>query len=99
MNARAVTSDVLLGIVPLAMLVLLWQALASFGYAPPTLLPPPGLVFVRLVPQLATSTFQQEIGATLFRLFAGFSIAVILGVTIGLAAAGSSAINAVVRPI
>ena len=87
MNLRAATTDVLLGIVPIAFLIALWQALASFGYAPPTLLPPPGIVFMRLAQQLANSTFQQEIAATLFRLFAGFSIAVILGVSIGLAAA------------
>ena len=99
MNARAVTSDVLLGIVPIALSVALWQAIVSFGYAPVTLLPPPGLVFMRLAQQLFTSTFQHEIGATLLRLFAGFSIAVILGVTIGLAAAASPPINAVVRPI
>lgn len=99
MNARAVTSDVLLGIVPIALLVALWQAITSFGYAPVTLLPPPGLVFMRLAQQLFTNTFQHEIGATLFRLFAGFSIAVILGVTIGLAAAASPAINAAVRHI
>src|ERR1700738_5739127 len=99
MNPRAVTSDILLVIVPIALLVGLWQAMASFGYAPASLLPPPGLVFMRLAQQLLTSTFQQEIGATLFRLFAGFSIAVIFGVTIGLAAAARPAINAVVRPI
>src|SRR5258706_4623409 len=57
------------------------------------------MVFLRLVQQLLTSTFQQEIGATLFRLFAGFSIAVIFGVSIGLAAAASPAVNSVVRPI
>ncbi len=99
MNARAVTTDVLLGIVPIALLVALWQAIASFGYAPASLLPPPGLVFMRLAQQLVTGTFQHEIGATLFRLFAGFSIAVILGVGIGLAAAASPAVNSVVRPI
>jgi ABC-type nitrate/sulfonate/bicarbonate transport system permease component len=99
MNLRAATSDVLLGIVPIALLIALWQAISSFGYAPPALLPPPGMVFLRLVQQLLSSAFQQEIAATLFRLFAGFSIAVILGVTIGLAAAASHAINAVVRPI
>ena len=99
MNLRAVTTDILLGIVPIALMVGLWQALVSFGYAPPTLLPPPGLVFTRLAQQLFTSTFQQEIAATLFRLFAGFSIAVLLGVSIGLAAAASPAVNAVVRPI
>ena len=99
MNLRAATSDVLLGIVPIALLIALWQAISSFGYAPPALLPPPGMVFLRLVQQLLSSAFQQEIAATLFRLFAGFSIAVILGVTIGLAAAASPAINALVRPI
>ena len=99
MNARGVTSDVLLGILPIALVVALWQALASFGYAPATLLPPPGLVFTRLVQQLATSSYQQEIAATLFRLFAGFMIAVVVGVAIGLAAATSPAVNAVVRPI
>src|SRR5436853_4912136 len=99
MNPRAVATDVLLGIVPIALLVAFWQGLVSFGYAPPTLLPPPGLVFARLAQQLFATTFQQEIAATLFRLFAGFSIAVILGVTVGLAAAASPTINAVVRPI
>ena len=47
MNIRAVTSDVVLGIVPIALLIALWQAMVSFGYAPVTLLPPPGLVFMR----------------------------------------------------
>jgi ABC-type nitrate/sulfonate/bicarbonate transport system permease component len=99
MNARSATADLLFGLVPIALLVALWQALVSFGYAPVTLLPPPGHVFVRLAEQLMTTTFQEEIGATLFRLFAGFAIAVILGVSIGIAAAASPAIDAVVRPI
>jgi NitT/TauT family transport system permease protein len=99
MNKRALTSDILLGIVPIVLVIALWQALDSFGYAPVTLLPPPGHVFARLVQQLADTEFEQEIAATLFRLFAGFAIAVILGVGIGLAAAASPAVNAVVRPI
>jgi ABC-type nitrate/sulfonate/bicarbonate transport system permease component len=99
MNARAVTTDVLLGMVPIALLIAIWQAVGSLGYAPATLLPPPGMVFARLAQQLLTSTFQQEIAATLFRLFAGFLIAVVVGVTIGLFAATNPAINAVVRPI
>jgi NitT/TauT family transport system permease protein len=99
MNARAIASDLLLGSIPIVLLIAVWQGLVSFGYAPVTLLPPPGHVFARMIEQLATFTFQQEIAATLFRLFAGFCIAVVLGVTIGLAAAVNPAINAVVRPI
>jgi NitT/TauT family transport system permease protein len=100
MNARGLTTDVLLGVVPIALAVAVWQAISSFGYAPVTLLPPPGLVFARLAQQLLTSSsYQQAIAVTLFRLFAGFSIAVVLGVGVGLAAAVSPAVNAVVRPI
>src|SRR4029077_15767515 len=99
MNARALTPDVLLGIVPIALAIAVWQAISSFGYAPVTLLPPPGLVFQRLAQQLVTGSFQHAVAATLLRLFAGFSIAVIVGVAVGLAAAVSPAINAVVRPI
>jgi ABC-type nitrate/sulfonate/bicarbonate transport system permease component len=99
MNTRAITTEVLLGMVPVALLIALWQALDSFGYAPVTLLPPPGTVLIRLMEQLLTTTYQQEIAATLFRLFTGFAIAVIIGIAIGLAAAVSPAINAVVRPM
>jgi ABC-type nitrate/sulfonate/bicarbonate transport system permease component len=99
MNTRAVTNDVFMGLVPIALLIAVWQGLASFGYAPATLLPPPGAVFVRLLEQLTTIAFEKEIAATLFRLFAGFLIAVILGVSIGLAASASSTINSIVRPI
>ena len=80
MNARALTTDVLLGIVPIALAIAVWQAISSFGYAPVTLLPPPGLVFQRLAEQLLTGSFQHAVAATLLRLFVGFSIAVILGV-------------------
>ncbi len=99
MNARAITSDLLLGLIPIVLLVSVWQALVSFDYAPVTLLPPPLRVLERMAQQLLSSSFQQEIAATLFRLFAGFSIAVILGVTAGVAAAASPAVNAMVRPI
>jgi NitT/TauT family transport system permease protein len=99
MTPRVLTTDLLLGLVPIALLVALWQGLVSFGLAPVTLLPPPGIVFTRLLQQLGTGGFQQDVAATLFRLFAGFLIAVVLGVGIGLAAAASAAVNAVVRPI
>jgi ABC-type nitrate/sulfonate/bicarbonate transport system permease component len=89
----------LLGVTPIVLFIALWQSLVSFGYAPVTLLPTPGSVFLRLGQQLLTSDFLQEIAATLFRLFAGFGIAVVLGVTVGLAAAVSPAINAVVKPL
>lgn len=99
MNGRTVTADLLLGMIPIALLIAVWQGVISFGLAPATLLPPPGLVFIRMAEQLVTASFDQEILATLFRLFAGFSIAVVFGIAIGLAAAVNPSINAVVRPV
>ena len=99
MKGRGITSDVLLGLAPIMLLLVIWQGAVSFGFAPATLLPPPGLVFMRMARQLVTTSFDQEILSTLFRLFAGFSIAVVLGIAIGLAAAVSPSINAAVRPV
>ena len=99
MKALAIPRDVALGIVPILLLLGLWQAIVSFGYAPPALLPPPTLVFTRLAQQLGGSDFLGQASATLLRLFVGFSIAVVLGVGIGLAAAVNRTVGAVVRPI
>jgi NitT/TauT family transport system permease protein len=85
--------------IPIALLVAIWQGLVSFGFAPVTLLPPPSHVFGRMLQQFTTASFDRDILATLFRLFAGFSIAMIFGVGIGLAAAVSPSINALVRPV
>ncbi|MGJ4951530.1 ABC transporter permease [Bradyrhizobium sp. HKCCYLS20291] len=93
------SNDILLGAAPIVLVLLLWQGLVSFGYAPPTLLPPPGQVFLRMSQQLRSVTFQQDIAATLFRLFAGFAIAVVIGVSLGIAAAVNPPVNAAIRPI
>src|ERR1700757_337706 len=98
MTGRGVTKE-LLGLIPIALLVAIWHGAVSFGLAPATLLPPPGQVFARMAEQLVSASFDQDILATLFRLFAGFSIAVVLGIAVGLAAAVSPSINAAVRPV
>jgi NitT/TauT family transport system permease protein len=98
MSAQRLTT-ISMGALPILFVLAVWQALCSFGYAPPSLLPPPGKVFLRLAQQLGNIGFLDDILATLIRLFAGFLIAVVLGVGIGLAAAVVPAINAVVRPL
>ena len=67
MNGRTVTADLLLGMIPIALLIAVWQGVISFGLAPATLLPPPGLVFIRMAEQLVTASFDQEI-------LAGFNV-------------------------
>ena len=90
---------VLIGVIPIALIIGVWQAIAASGLAPPSLLPPPAAVFARLVQQLGSPAYLDHVATTLFRLFTGFAIAVVIGVTIGLAATGSRAVEAVVRPL
>ena len=93
------TSELLLGLLPIALILALWQGLTASGMAPPSLLPRPAAVFARLADQLVNPAFLQHAATTLFRLFAGFAIAVAVGVTAGVAATGSRTIEALVKPL
>ena len=94
MSARlAPVLDALIGLIPIALILALWQALTASGMAPPSLLPAPAAVFARLIEQLGSPTYLQHAATTLFRLFTGFGIAVVVGVALGVAAAASRAIR------
>lgn len=97
--ARRHFPDMLLGLAPILMLIALWQVIVGSGTAPVALLPSPFSVFARFSEQLLRPEFHHEIAATLMRLFAGFAIAVVLGVSIGLAAAVKPVVDAVVKPL
>src|SRR4029077_15527173 len=73
--------------------------IATAGWAPEALLPLPSAVFARLFEQLHNPVFLQHAATTLFRLFAGFGIAVVVGVMLGVAAAGSRRLEALLRPL
>ena len=96
MSARAALPRLLLGLLPIVLILALWQGLTASGMAPPSLLPPPAAVFARLAEQLGNPIFLQHAATTLFRLFAGFAIAVAIGVALGVAATGSRAVEALV---
>ncbi len=98
MNGRHAL-DLAIGAVPIVLLLALWLALATSGLAPPALLPPPQTVFLRLVQLAGDPQFQAHCAVTLFRLFTGFAIAAVLGIGIGIAAAGSRAVSAAVTPL
>jgi ABC-type nitrate/sulfonate/bicarbonate transport system permease component len=92
-------SEIALGILPIALVLALWQGIAASGLAPPALLPAPAAVFARLVQQIGNPQFLEHAGVTLFRLFAGFSIALVAGVVIGVAATGSKTVESLVKPL
>lgn len=99
MTASRRLSELAIGLVPILLLLGLWQYLTAFKIAPPTLLPPPGLVFGRFVQLLGDPVFLGHAATTLYRLFWGFGLAAIVGVGLGIAAAGSPAIGALIRPL
>jgi NitT/TauT family transport system permease protein len=99
MTASRRLSELAIGLVPILLLLGLWPYLTAFKIAPPTLLPPPGLVFGRFVQLLGDPVFLGHAATTLYRLFWGFGLAAIVGVGLGIAAAGSPAIGALIRPL
>ena len=99
MTATRRIGELAIGVLPIALILALWQALSVSGAAPAVILPPPTVVFVRLLQQFGNPQYWDNAATTLFRLFAGFSIAVVIGVSLGLAATGSRTVEALVRPL
>jgi len=99
MTAARRTSEIAAGILPVALVIALWHGIALSGIAPAVLLPAPGAVFTRLIEQAGSRQFLDHAGITLYRLFAGFSIAAVVGITLGLAATGSRTVESLVKPL
>jgi NitT/TauT family transport system permease protein len=88
-----------IGALPILTLLAVWQAAATAGVASPALLPSPPAVFRRLAESFVDPSYLGHVVVTLYRLFAGFSIAFVLGVSLGLAGASSPAFGAALRPL
>ena len=99
MTASRRIGETAIGVLPILGVLALWHALATFGTIPPVLLPPPAAVFTRLLQQFGNAQYWDNAAVTLFRLFSGFSIAVVIGVSLGVAATGSRTVEALVRPL
>ena len=96
---RRNVAEALAGTVPVLCILVPWYVISAWQFAPASLLPSPVAVLWRLVQLLGDRTVLENIGITLYRLFAGFGIAAVLGVGIGIFAAGSRTVATVVRPL
>lgn len=83
------------------LLILIWEAISRAGLVPATLLPAPSVVLVALWRAALTSVLWLNLAVTLQRLAAGFLIALVVGVVLGLAGAeshfGARVLEAMVR--
>jgi ABC-type nitrate/sulfonate/bicarbonate transport system permease component len=91
--------NLIAGALPILAALALWYAVCALKLAPASLLPSPVTVFARLIALLGDRSFLTQAGITLFRLFVGFGIAVVLGVSMGILAAGSRTVAALMQPV
>lgn len=96
---RALRSELVLGAIPVLAILSAWQAAVSLSLAPAPLLPSPGAVLLRLGQNLGDPAFLGHAAITLYRLFAGFLLALVIGVPLGLAGARIPALGAALRPL
>ena len=89
----------LVGLVPIAALLAVWQAAVSGGLAPAALLPSPLAVLGRTADSFIDPGFLANVAVTLWRLALGFGIALVFGVGLGLAGATSRRFGAVLTPL
>jgi ABC-type nitrate/sulfonate/bicarbonate transport system permease component len=66
-------------------ILVLWLVVASSGLVTPFMLPKPGVVALRMWSDLASGELLQNLGLTLYRSLAGFAIASIAGIALGIA--------------
>jgi NitT/TauT family transport system permease protein len=72
-------------VIGLAIFVVIWQLVFWAGFYPSFLLPSPGIVLSRFLQMAENGQLGTGLAVTLGRLLAGFSIAVCLGIGVGLA--------------
>ncbi len=75
-----------------------WLALSESGVMNPTFLPSPFVVFKTMVKLLGTEQYWTHIGMSCFRVVAGFLLAVVIGVPLGLLAGYSRRGAAFIEP-
>lgn len=93
------SGDFLAGAVSLLFLIGAWQAVTAAGLVSPHFLPSPLAVARRLLELFPTPLFLGHLAQTLIRLSAGFAIALVIGVALGLAASQSRAATALLQPL
>jgi ABC-type nitrate/sulfonate/bicarbonate transport system permease component len=88
-----------LGVVSYVCIFAAWEATSDLGWVNRVLLPPPSGIFPVLRDILTSGAFIVPLGQTLLLLFAGYAIACILGVGVGLAMGTSRRIEDLFEPL
>jgi ABC-type nitrate/sulfonate/bicarbonate transport system permease component len=82
-----------------AVLLVLWETDSYFGLIRPFLLPPLGAVLTRLGSDVATGAFALNAALTLYRTLAGFGLACLIGIPLGILVSRRPLVGWFVEPI
>jgi len=93
------TERAFLSLAGLLALLTLWQAVSWAGFFPAGLLPSPLTVAAAIGELWVRGVLLGHIADSLYRFFAGYALAVLLGVPLGLLAGWSRRLEAVVEPL
>ncbi|MFN2646909.1 MAG: ABC transporter permease [Burkholderiales bacterium] len=88
-----------LSLLPVLALLIAWEALARSGVFSAFVLPAASTVAERIWADAASGQLAINLGLTLYRALAGFAIATLLGVALGLAIARSAAVRWFFEPL
>src|SRR4051812_48668485 len=91
--------EILLPVLPVIILALVWEGIARSGVLSDFLLPRLSVVLARIGEDIGEGILPVAILATFYRVLAGFAIAAVLGVSIGIAMAESRAVRWFFEPI
>jgi NitT/TauT family transport system permease protein len=80
-------------------ILLLWELCGRIGLLNPLFFPVPSLIGIAFIEMLADGEIQNNLSITLFRVFAGFVIGTIPGITIGLIMGASDKVRQILDPI
>jgi NitT/TauT family transport system permease protein len=92
-------SYVLLPLVSLFGILFLWELCGRLGLLNPLFFPVPSLIVLAFFQMLAEGEIQKNLTITLFRVFTGFMIGTIPGITIGLLMGASDKLRQLLDPI
>jgi len=81
------------------LLLLGWEVLVRSGAMPSVLVPAPSNVILRLVQSFGDPVFLFDLQQTLFRLFSGLALAIVLGTAIGVASAQGGIGEQILEPL
>jgi ABC-type nitrate/sulfonate/bicarbonate transport system permease component len=90
---------VLLGLYPLALLALVWEAVARLGFVRPTFLPSLSTTLLQLIEMTRDGDLFEPLAVSLFRAAAGLAIAMVVGIALGLLMARSRVLRWFCSPL